>query len=310
MTPPTLRKPVLADSRPPRTAPRDDSRGVARHRCTVFGCEVAFACTGRPDVPFHAVEERLRELDRRFSRFTADSELSRLNASGGRWCTVSEEMHRLLRVALNAAVVSDGLVNIAVLPSLLASGYVRSWPPAAGEDWGERPARQRPVPPLTSVLELRGREARLLPGHALDAGALAKGLWADDVVTWLGPDAAASLGGDVSCRGPGPTGEGWPVALPGGDGTVVVRDGAVATSGVAKRRWGDGLHHLIDPRTGRPSRSDITQATVIASTGACAEWASTALVIGGSDVLPWLTGRPGVCGWRLTRTDRTEESDD
>lgn len=306
MTPPTLRKPVLADSRPPRAAPRGRRGGVARYGCTVFGCEVTFACTGRPGVPFRAVEQRLRELDRRFSRFRTDSELSRLNAGGGRWSAISEEMHRLLRVALNAAVASGGLVNIAVLPSLLASGYIGSWPPADEESWGAQPSRQLPVPPLTSVLELRRGEARLLPGHALDAGALAKGLWADDVVTWLGPDSAASLGGDVSCRGPGPTGEGWPVSLPGGE-SVVVRDGAVATSGTAKRRWGDGLHHLIDPRTGRPSRSDIARATVIASTGACAEWASTALVIGGSDVVPWLTSRPGVCGWRLSRT---EENDD
>ncbi|MFI6344193.1 FAD:protein FMN transferase [Streptomyces sp. NPDC050560] len=281
-------------------------RPVNRHHCTVFTCEVTLACCGEPETPFPVVERWLRDLERRFSRFRQDSEISRLNRSRGRWCEISPEMYLLLAHALNAAVLSEGLVNIAVLPRLLAAGYVGSWPfplPTGGPLPVLPP--EEPVLPLTTVLELTRTRARLLPGQTLDIGALAKGVWADDAIHRLGPDSAAELGGDVSCRGPGPTGEGWPIALPDAE-VLLVRDGAVATSGTAKRRWGTGLHHLIDPRTGRPSRSDIARATVVATSGSCAEWVSTALVVGGSPVIGRLADRGDVRGLRLTRT---EESD-
>ena len=53
-----------------------------------------------------------------------------------------------------------------------------------------------------------------------------------------------------------------------------VTAGAIATSSTARRSWGPGLHHLIDPRTGAPSETGIVQATVWAPTCALAEIAA------------------------------------
>ena len=40
-------------------------------------------------------------------------------------------------------------------------------------------------------------------------------------------------------------------------------------------------HHLIDPRTGRPARTDVVQATVIARSARAAEtFAKTAVIVG------------------------------
>lgn len=50
--------------------------------------------------------------------------------------------------------------------------------------------------------------------------------------------------------------------------TFPIRQGAVATSGTLKRRWIHHhtlKHHLIDPRTNRPSASDVLQSTVLSS---------------------------------------------
>lgn len=294
-------RPTALHSAPGRLvdACEDPPAGVTAYVCEIFTCQVAFACCGRPAVEFVEVEAWLRRLEHRFSRFRADSELSRLNASAGQWYAISPEMYTLLEHALNAAVASEGLVNIAVLPQLRAAGYVSSRP---GQGASEGGALGTPAEPLTSVLELRRDRARIRRGHAIDLGGLAKGLWADEVVTWLGPNSAAGLGGDVSCRGVGPRGDGWPVAVPDGDVLTVV-DGAVATSGTAKRRWGNGMHHLIDPRTGCPSRSDIAEATVVADTGRTAEWVSSALVVGGTSVADRLNARHDVLDMRLRITE-------
>src|SRR5690606_29916938 len=122
---------------------------------------------------------------RRFSRFVAGNELASLNASSGRWVDISPEMERLLTHALSVAVESRGLVNIAITNALKSAGYVSSWP----RPWAERDPREvpRPVPPLTEILEVRRGRARLAPGHGVDFGGIAKGLWADEAVEMLGP---------------------------------------------------------------------------------------------------------------------------
>src|SRR5678815_4697931 len=80
----------------------------------------------------------------RLTRFEPNSELSRLNASGGRWSPVSLELEALLRESVRAFDMSDGLVNVAVLPALLAAGYTRDF--AASTDTSLRSVRAgRPV---------------------------------------------------------------------------------------------------------------------------------------------------------------------
>lgn len=265
---------------------------VRTYRCRVFGCQVELACRGRPATGFAEVAGRLGDLDRRFTRFDPDSELSVFNASAGRWASVSPGLTRLLGHALAVSVHSGGLVNAAVLPRLVAAGYTARWPaPLAAT--GPGPGGDGPVEPLSAVLELGVGRARLAPGHAVDLGGIAKGLWADEVVDWLGGDAACGLGGDVACAGGGPDGAGWPVRLP--DGAVLtVTNGGVATSGTARRRWGPTAHHLIDPRTGRPSCSDVDEVTVLATSAATADWVATAAVVGGDAVAGRLAGRPDV----------------
>lgn len=255
---------------------------MRRHNFAAFGCTAELVVVGRPRRSVGEVAALLVELDRRFSRFVAGNELDLLNQSDGRWITVSTEMSRLLGHALRVAVESEGLVNIAVTNALLAAGYVRSWPSPWRPEEVHGHQDDEKVPTLTELLEVREARARLRSGYRLDFGAIAKGLWADDAVEMLGPNAAASLGGDVSARGRGPYGEGWPIGLPNGR-TVGVVDGGVATSGTSKRRSGDA-HHLIDPRTGRPSRSGYQEVTVLAGCGATAEWLATAALVGGPQV--------------------------
>jgi thiamine biosynthesis lipoprotein len=256
---------------------------------------------GPPLTPFPDVVAELTDLGRRFSRFTRDSELSRFNATPGGWQDVSHRLHRLLRAALDAAAASGGLGNAAVLPALRTAGYESSWPFAARTP---SPTVDNPVPPLPEVLAIRPGQARLMPGCAVDVGGLAKGIWADEFVDRLGGNAVCSLGGDLACRGGSwdTGGEGWPIIVTG-EHCFLVHNAGVATSGVGRRTWGPGRHHIIDPRSGLPSSSNVRTASVLAPSAREAEWMATAVVVGGTSVAEQLAiGRHHV-DITLERTD-------
>ncbi len=235
----------------------------------------------------------VRAMHDRLTRFDRGSELSRFNASPGHWVSVSDVLEELLRESLRAFEISGGLVHVGVLPAMLAIGYTRDF--AAGPTVLTAPAPVRPAP-LPETLEVRSREARLAPGAGIDLGGVAKGWLADRLGSRLGDNALVNLGGDLYARGDGPTDEGWPVGF--GGRTVLLRDAGAATSGTEGRRWGDGLHHLIDPRTGLPAKSDLAEVSVIATTATDAEiLAKAALLLGAAGARTFLSGRAS--GWWL-----------
>lgn len=216
----------------------------------------------------------LNRMDDRLTRFSPDSELSRLNAAAGRWMDVSPELAALLRESLRAFERSGGLVHVGVLPALLAAGYTRDF--AAGPTDATDMAIV--APPLPEMLEVEGGRARVR-GGSIDLGGIAKGWLADRAIERIGPNALANLAGDLAGRGGGPAGDGWPVGF--GTTTVLLRDIGAATSGTEGRRWGPRLHHLIDPRTGRPADTDLVEVSALAATGADAEvLAKTGLLLG------------------------------
>lgn len=235
----------------------------------------------------------VHEMHDRLTRFSPDSELSRFNQSAGSWADVSPLLESLLRECLRAHDLSGGLVNAGVLPALLAAGYTRTF--------SEGPTRVSAsvVPPaLPEVLNVRVGQARLRQGAAIDLGGIAKGWLADRLAADLGPNSLVNLCGDLFARGGGETGDGWPVGM--GGKTVLLLDMGAATSGTRKRTWGQDLHHLIDPRTGLPSRSDLAEVSVIARTGADAEiFAKTALLLGSAKAEEYLASHDAL-GWSLT----------
>jgi len=252
--------------------------------CELYGVGIDAGALERAQTWITRMHERL-------TRFEPNSELSRLNASRGGWFAVSPELEALLRESLRAFDLSDGLVNVAVLPALLAAGYTRDF--EAGPTASTSAPRIRPLP---EVLHLRPGEARLTDGAGLDLGGIAKGWLADRLAKDLGENVLVNLCGDLYARGGGSTGEGWPVGF--GDKTLLLKDLGAATSGTTKRAWAGG-HHLIDPRTGLPARTDLSEVSVLAATALDAEiYAKVALLLGASAAPKWLEGRSQ--GWSLT----------
>jgi thiamine biosynthesis lipoprotein len=263
----------------------------AAHRFEAMGTSCALFAVGIDRGELVTAEAWIRSIAARLTRFSAGSEVSRLNAAMGRWQDVSPELEELLRESLRAFDLSRGLVNVAVLPSMLAIGYTR---PLSDGPTAASLGDALPLPSLPEVLAVRKGRARLARDCGIDLGGVAKGWLADRVLELVGANALANLGGDLSARGAGPDGAGWPVGI--GDGAVRLRDQGAATSSVLRRRWGE-IHHLIDPRTGLPSRSGLQEVSVVAGTGLEAEVIAKTALLAGPDLAPAICATHALAWW-------------
>jgi thiamine biosynthesis lipoprotein len=256
-------------------------------RCELIVCDATAGDVSRAVADVSAFERAL-------TRFDTRSELSRFNAAAGARVPVSSLLGELLRVCLDAHALSDGLVNAACLPALVAAGYDRSITAVLRHPgFRGRATARPPVPHLPEVLEVGAGWARLAPGCAVDLGGVGKG-WLADRLCERFDNAAINLGGDVRTRGEGPESVGWAVALCDGC-LVTVTDAGVATSGITGRCWSGG-HHLIDPRTALPARTDITAVSVVAENALRAEvLAKSACLVGAAAADVWLATRGSAC---------------
>jgi thiamine biosynthesis lipoprotein len=230
------------------------------------------------------------DLERRWSRFLDDSEISQLNRHAGSLVAVSEQTMVLIKRAVEAWRLTGGAFEPTVLGAMVRAGYDRSF-----ELLGPTPSAGNSLLGIgVADIEIDGDGVRLPAGTGFDPGGIGKGLAADMVCADLLAAGAGgvciNLGGDVRVCGMGPREKGWTVAVehPWSVEPVVligVADGAIATSTTLRRRWqtdGETRHHLIDPQTGLPSDTDLNLATVVAAEAWMAEVLAKAVLLAGS----------------------------
>jgi thiamine biosynthesis lipoprotein len=244
-----------------------------------------------PEGRFQAVRRHFEAVEASLSRFRPGSELSLLNASAGRPFAASPLLRQVLADALAAAEVSCGLFDPTVLHAVRAAGYRRSFE-TLGEAVQTRTAvRERSC--LDQVQVGEDGTVTVPAGYGIDLGGFAKG-WTVDSAAPLMDNCKSwviNAGGDLVARGAGPDGDGWTIGIEdpfGGPdlGVMRVTDTAVATSTTQRRRWltDHGVaHHIIDPRTGEPSDTDLAAVTVMAETAAKAEVAAKTVLLLGCD---------------------------
>jgi FAD:protein FMN transferase len=258
------------------------------------------------------VAERVRAWARILTRHDPASDLSLLNRDPGSTVRVGPTLAAALDWGRDIGRRTGGLVDVAMLAERIAAedGVSATIRPAPERDWSLAP---RPDGRPGGLVSRR-------PGLAFDLDGIGKGWLADRALRLLGshPGALVDADGDLAVRvAPG---DAWEVGVAdprsadeylaifvldaerAGDGAVL----GLATSGTSVHRWErpDGAgHHLIDPRTGRPARTDVVQATVLAGSAAEAEaWAKCAVLAGGVGGLG-LLDRAGVRGAVLLLAD-------
>ena len=229
---------------------------------------------------------RVEQLERRWSRFLPDSEVSAINTADGAPLIVSDDTVLLVQRSLQAWRATAGRFDPTVHDAVIAAGYDEV---VVGR-WVDDPLPE-PAPSvgLHDVAVDRATGLVWVPaGLHLDPGAIGKGLAADLVV---------DAGGDLRVEGAAPEGDTWSVAVDDPRDRsreltrLPLRRGGVATSGRLDRAWlvdGRPAHHLIDPSTGRPADTEIVAVTAVAATAWWAEVVATWAFLG--------DGRPEALG--------------
>jgi FAD:protein FMN transferase len=266
--------------------------GVAELRGRVMGSDLHVLVVGGAAGRLEIARRRLEDLERRWSRFRPDSELSRLSHTGA-WTRVTPDTWTLLQAMLAAWEHTGGRCDASVRNAVVAAGYDRDFVAlTAGPDIAEAELPPQPAPGLGDVeLDTLGQSVRLPAGVGLDPGALGKGLAADlvadELLTTGALGALVNVGGDLRVTGEPPEGEGWAIELQlqwGRPCRWVLSEGAIATSSSRRRRWrvADRIHHhLVDPSTGRPLVDPPATVSIVAGQAWWAEAATTAIAVGG-----------------------------
>ncbi len=243
------------------------------HTKTVFAMDTVMNLTAygkRGDDALNAAVREIYRLDARLARGTEGSAVYDYNRGGAS----DEELDGLLAVMDEIGAATDGAFDAHL------GGVLDLW--GFGSGAGEHRV------PSDDELSAAPR--------LLDLGGIAKGYAGQRVRAVLSESGVKSaivdLGGDVALLGGKPDGSPWRVAIkdPNGGAYLGVLETAgdryIATSGVYERFFeenGARYHHILDPRTGRPSDSGLVSATVICEAGVWADALATAVCVMGAD---------------------------
>ncbi len=270
-------------------------------RVPAMGTEAHLVLVGAADGVATHLLDLLGRLERRWSRFLPNSEVSRLNALAGQPLRVHPSTLLLVEQAIEAWRLTGGAFDPTVLGDVVRAGYDTSLSDSfAGPLDLPSPVERAPgcsdLVRACSDIEVDHADSivRLPPGTGFDPGGIGKGLAADllvDEAIRAGvAGVCADIGGDLRVEGRAPNGGSWTISVehPARATPLALLDvasGAVATSTTLRRRWtvgGRDRHHVIDPRTGQPSDTDVDVMTIVAGEAWQAEVLATAGLLRGS----------------------------
>ena len=264
---------------------------------TMVSVEIVTNSSGVTSGRMEKVWAEAERLERVFSRYLPDSEISLINREAGhRPVPISDEMMDVLSRAEDISRITQGAFDVSVGPLMKIWGFFP-------ERKGRVPAEDELADCIARVgwraIELNRSERTvyfLKPGVEIDLGALAKGYVVDRIVELLVEEGIenglVNAGGDIYCLGEYPGGRSWRIGLehPRDEDEILtvleLKNRAVATSGDYRNyfiRSRLRYPHIIDPRTGRPSRSKVVEVSVMAPDCLTADGLATAMFVMGAD---------------------------
>lgn len=235
-----------------------------------------------------------QKYDRLFAKNNENSDIYKINHSGGAAVEVSAETVEMIKKGLYYCELTNGLFDLSV------GALTSLWDFKSG---------QPVIPPAEAILNgishtdynnilVKDQTVRLLdPAGAIDVGAVAKGYIADRIKDYLKEKgvkhALINLGGNVLAVGTKTDGSKFNIGIQkpfDETGTpltsVRIADQSVVTTGTYQRYFeldGQIYHHIIDPATGYPCDNDLDSVTIITDSSLTADALSTVCFLMGKE---------------------------
>lgn len=263
-----------------------------------FDTVITIKLFGDKDADKHLqeIDQLLDRIDGQINMYNMQSVINQVNASAGKKAvTVPDETFRLVKKSMEYAHDTEGAFNPAI------GALVKLWGIGNG---GEHPPAEHLIEQAKSLsqysdIELNENKSSIKlvkSGMSIDLGAIGKGYAADLIADYLRGEKVESalidLGGSsITTIGSKPGGADWhigiqePDQLRGEDiGTIPLKNNTISTSGVYERYFVfDGIryHHILDSKTGVPTRNGILSVTIIGGTAAAGDALTTAVIVKG-----------------------------
>lgn len=235
-----------------------------------------------PDAVRADVRGCIKRFDRTWSRFRDDSLVADIARGPGDW-ELPDDAESLLSMYDELHEATGGAVNPLVGRRLSDLGYDQDYSLTASAEIGAVPTWDSVEwkPPVLTTIE----------PVLLDVGAAGKGLLVDLVSNMVGREThhfTVDASGDLYHGGTTPLRVALEHPLDPTRAIGVAEidpEDALCASATNRRAWGDGLHHVIDARTGRPT--DDVIATWVVTPQSCmrADGLATAYFFAGPEAL-------------------------
>jgi len=260
-------------------------------------CEIS-CYGGNKEKTIAAIDAAFKEMERIervFSRFDENSEVSKINKLAGlKKMSVSKEVFDLIERSVYYSRISEGAFDITVAPLMDTWGIARKR--------GSIPDKEA----INNALECAGyKNIEIDPkelsvkfsnkGAKIDFGGVAKGYAVDrakDVLVSRGiKRGLVNLGGNIFALGSPPWKDNWKIGVqdPWHKGKLLrsfeLKNRAISTSGNYERFFeieGRRYSHIINPITGQPCQG-IISVTVTADSAEKADMLSTAIFVMGEE---------------------------
>ncbi|MEM6585927.1 MAG: FAD:protein FMN transferase [Pseudomonadota bacterium] len=269
-----------------------------------------------------ALRDTLVRVDNHLSNWNPASEVSRFNAQGSTEpVAVSPAFASVLAASDQVHRQSEGFFDVTLAPviELWGFGSGKPGPDTLAKQPGEvaiREALARVGQTKVIAFDPAAPSLRKAdPGVSVFLSALAKGAGIDAIDTAIRDlghtNYLIEVGGDLIAKGPGPSGQGWriaieqPVSGARQMGEVIALNGiAMATSGDYRNYFEEGgvrYSHIIDPQTGKPITHRTASVTVLSDKAVLADAWATALLAAGEERGRAIAAREGIAALFISR---------
>jgi thiamine biosynthesis lipoprotein len=231
----------------------------------------------------------VERFDSIYSRFRHDSIVTRIaNAADGGRFSFPADARPMFDLYDRLHDATDGAVDPLVGRDLELLGYDGNYVLVPDDEGIAATAAHRPL--WRRDVQREGNAITTRRPLVVDVGAVGKGRLVDLISDLLAAegfnDCVVDGSGDILHRGHTPLDVG--LEHPRDPDMVIgianLINGSLCASASNRRTWGDGLHHVLDGRTGRPT-TDVIATWAIAANTATADGLATALFFGASSRL-------------------------